>query len=136
MFKRIQYRELNARQKESYNYHKIAAILVDYGFNSIKLSDDWQNADFIAQSFDGNVFLKIQLKGRLTIDKKYIGKDLYIAFPNEDSWYIYPHDEIVEYLESTTNICNTVAWQQDGIYNYPNLTTQLKNYLEKFKLGI
>jgi hypothetical protein len=76
----IEYSNLNSRQKENYNYQKISAVLADYGFITHRLTDDWQGADFIAQHFDGKTFLKVQLKGRLTFDKKYLGKDIYIAF--------------------------------------------------------
>src|SRR5690349_11145910 len=101
-FSRISYAELNARQKENFNFQKISAVLADYGFVTIRLSDDWQGADFIAQHIDGSSFLRIQLKGRLTFDEKYCGKDLYVAFFTEDDWYIYPHDELLrEVLEQT-----------------------------------
>ena len=68
--KRIRYKEdLNARQKENFNFQKVASTLADYGFNCIRLSDDWQGADFIACHIDGNTFVKIQLKGALTFEK-------------------------------------------------------------------
>jgi len=70
MFKRITYNELNPRQKENYNFQKVSGVLADYGYVTIRLSDDWQGADFIAQHIDGERFLKIQLKGCLTFDKK------------------------------------------------------------------
>ena len=56
---RIQYKQLNARQKENYNYQKLAAILADYGFVTMRLSSDWQGADLIAQHIDGETFLKV-----------------------------------------------------------------------------
>lgn len=106
--KRIRYKKLNARQMENFNFQKVASTLADYGFNCIRLSDDWEGADFIACHIDGNTFLKIQLKGRLTFQEKYNGKNIYIAFNacekcnkcgrcncNEGrKWYIYPHDEL------------------------------------------
>jgi hypothetical protein len=55
---KIAYTELNSRQKENYNFQKVAAHLADYGFNSLRLSDDWQGADFIACHIDGNMFLR------------------------------------------------------------------------------
>lgn len=79
-FAKIEYRSLNSRQQENYNFQKVAALLADYGFNCLRLSDDWQGADFIACHIDGQTFLKVQLKGRLTIDKKYVGKGIHIAF--------------------------------------------------------
>ncbi|MGQ5515342.1 hypothetical protein [Halococcus saccharolyticus] len=45
----IEYEELSGTQKENYNYQKICAVLADYGFSTIRLTDDWKGADFIAQ---------------------------------------------------------------------------------------
>lgn len=50
---RIDYAKLNARQKENFNFQKISAVLADYGFVAMRLSDDWQGADFIALHIDG-----------------------------------------------------------------------------------
>jgi hypothetical protein len=81
--KRIEYSKLNARQKENHNYQKVSALLADYGFVTLRLSDDWRGADFIAQHIDGETFLKVQLKSRLTLRQDYVGKDLFVAFRNE-----------------------------------------------------
>ena len=67
-------------QKENYNYQKLSALLADYGFVTTRLSDDWNGVDLIAQHINGNTFLRVQHKGRLTFCKKYQGKDLYVAF--------------------------------------------------------
>ena len=81
MFQPINTDELNGRQKEIYNFQKSAALLADYGFNCIKLDDDWNGADFLDHHFDGTTTLKVQLKARLTIDRKYAGQDLWMNFP-------------------------------------------------------
>jgi hypothetical protein len=52
----------------------MSALLADYGFVSMRLSDDWRGADFIAQHVSGNP-LHVQLKGRLAFDKPYRGKN-------------------------------------------------------------
>ena len=72
---RVRYRDLNARQKENFNFMKLSAVLADFGFAMLRLTDDWKGADFIAQHIDGDTFLKVQLKGRAVVDKKYVGKD-------------------------------------------------------------
>lgn len=59
-FERVTYDSLNARQQEAYNFQKVSAVLADYGFVTIRLTSDWQGADFIAQHKDGE-FLKVQL---------------------------------------------------------------------------
>jgi hypothetical protein len=60
-FKKVRYDSLNARQKKLFNFQKVAAILADYGFNCIKLTDDWQGADFLAYHVDGTTTLRVQL---------------------------------------------------------------------------
>ncbi|MDP1788535.1 hypothetical protein [Nitrosomonas sp.] len=64
---KIKYSELNSRQKEIFNFQKVAGLLADYGFNCIKLTDDWQGADFLAYHTNGSDTLKVQLKSRLSI---------------------------------------------------------------------
>jgi len=47
-FEKVEYRGLNARQKELINFQELAGRLAVYGFNCIKLADDWRGADFLA----------------------------------------------------------------------------------------
>lgn len=129
-FQLINYSELNSRQQEAYNYQKLSAILADYGFVTIRLSDDWQGADFIAQHIDGKTFLKAQLKGRASFDKKYIGRDLHICFREDQTWYFHPHDEILEALLNSGIIAGTAAWEDNGVYNFPRLSEELRTLLE------
>jgi hypothetical protein len=77
----VNYQDLNSRQKEIYNSQKVAALLADNGFNCIKLADDWQEAYFIAYHKDGNDTLKVQLKPRPIIEKKYCQDNIYLVLP-------------------------------------------------------
>ena len=56
--KHVSYSDLNSKQQENYNFQKISGILADYGFMTLRLNDDWQGADFIAQHVDGEIFSK------------------------------------------------------------------------------
>ena len=133
---KIDYKELNARQKEQYLFQKLSAVLADYGYGTIKLSDDWQGADFIAQSMNGQSFLKVQLKGRFTIDKKYLGKDLYIAFRLKSDWYVFPHDEIVTALEDRKIYTETVSWANSENYSVSEVANkEVLGLLEPYKLS-
>lgn len=145
---------LNAKQKEIYNFQKIAAVLADYGFNCIKLQDDWLGADFLAYHKDGNPTLKVQLKSRVTIDRKYLPREeredfdrkslrreereaLCIAFPFIEGgrriWYLVPHDELVRQIGEHTNWLNTPSWKK-GAYSSVSLNPQLREALEPYKL--
>ena len=115
--KHITYGELTAKQREIYNFQKVASLLADYGFNCIKLDDDWQGADFLAYHKDGSSTLKVQLKARATVCKKYQDKDLYLAFPAAGRWYLLHHDELVKIAEETTRWLQSRSWIDDGLYS-------------------
>jgi len=109
-------------------------VLADYGFVTLRLSDDWQGADFIAQHVDGSTFLRVQLKSRLTFDKKYRGKDLCVAFNDGETWYLYPHDELLERILKKTGIGKTLSWSERGGYSFPRLSEPLHQLLDEYRI--
>ena len=129
--KKINYSDLNSKAKEMYNFQKVSAKLADYGFTTMWLNNDWQGADFIAVHIDGITDLKIQLKGRLSFSKKYIGKNIYICFIENDSIYLYPHDEILEQIEHRIS---DKTYLKTGQWSTPKLTKENKILLELYKL--
>lgn len=131
---RVDYKALNAKQQENYNMLKLGAVIADYGFDLIRLNDDWQGADCIANHIDGSTYLKVQLKGRLTIDKKYVEKDLYIAFRNDENWYLYPHDELIEKLHESGIALHTSSWNESGHYSWPKLSAHLEEIIKPYRL--
>ena len=130
----IEYRGLNARQKESFNFQKVASTLADYGFNCIRLSDDWQGADFIACHIDGKTFLKIQLKGALTFEKKYNGKNIYIAFNQDGKWYLYPHDELQKKFLRRGLMKGSKAWEVDGAFHWPRIPKHSEKLMAQYAI--
>lgn len=79
----------------------------------MRLSDDWQGADFIAIS--GDDMIKVQLKGRFTIDKKYIGKNIYVAFIENETIKIYKHDDALDAIPENVKISK--SWCDVGNYS-------------------
>ncbi|SFJ05828.1 hypothetical protein [Nitrosomonas sp. Nm34] len=114
---RVNYSELTAKQSEIFNFQKVAGLLADFGFNCIKLADDWQGADFLAYHKDGQETLKVQLKSRLTVSKKYLGKELHMAFPVNESWYLVAHDDLVNLVSQYTPWLDTSSWKDNGLYH-------------------
>ncbi len=96
------------------------------------LNDDWQGADFIACHIDGKKFIKVQLKGRLTIDKKYSGKDIYIAFNKTGKWYIYPHDVLQDDLLNLGLMAGSKSWDENGGFSWPNIPKHILEHMEKY----
>ena len=135
-FQRIDPKDLNGRQKEVYNFQKSAALLADYGFNCIKLTDDWLGADFLAYRFDGKTTLRVQLKSRLTIDRKYMGQDLWMNFQCRGTWYLVPHDTLVDLVGEATNWLNTSSWVEHHAYSSRSPSLALLEKLSSFALGL
>lgn len=137
MFKendKISYGELNARQKETYNFQKFSSVFADYGFVTIKLNDDWNGADFIAQHIDGERYLKVQLKARLTFDRKYCAKEIYICFREDDNYYLYNHDELLNIFLSRyeKSMAQSSSWQNDGKYTFRTMSEETKVLLKTY----
>lgn len=130
----IDYNDLNARQKEIFNFQKVSAKLADYGFNCIKLADDWHGADFLAYHKDGIDTLKVQLKGRLLVQKNYLGKNLHMTFPLNGDWYLVPHDAIVEFFAANTPYLATASWQEKGAYHSGKPNQATRTWLEGYRL--
>jgi len=133
-FAPVPYSQLNARQRENFNFHKVAARLADYGFHSLRLTDDWQGADFIACHIDGQTFLKVQLKARLFLDKKYVGKDIHIAFLQGGDCFLYPHDELLGLvLDNGALDAESERWRVHGQRHWRNPPAWGMAFLAKFK---
>ena len=131
---KIRYSDLNGRQKENYNFTKVAALLADYGFQCLLLSDDWNGADFLALNNHEDVTHKVQLKGRLTIDTKYQGKDIVMAFPNDEHWYFVPHDDLMACVAANTPWLESSAWKNDGLYTSAKPSKALVGAIERYRL--
>ena len=132
--KKVQYSELNSRQREVFNFQKVAGLLADYGFNCIKLADDWQGADFLAYHKDGTNTLKVQLKSRLCISKKYIGKALFMAFPVRGCWHLVEHDALVELVGQHTTWLTSLSWCESGEYTSDGPNSGLLEALSSCRL--
>jgi len=134
IFKKIEYSELNSRQQETYNFQKLSSVLAGFGYLTIRLSDDWNGADFIAQHFITKAFLKVQLKGRLCFYQKYCEKDLYICFNEGGAWYLYPHDELLKHVLAMGLLVGTESWEIKHGYSFPEIPKRLKELLAPFRL--
>jgi hypothetical protein len=134
-FKKVSYDNLNSRQKELFNFQKLAATLADYGFNCIKLADDWQGADFLAYHVDGTTTLRVQLKSRVTVQKKYCGKDIWMAFPHGGLWYLVPHDLLIKMAGESTDWLKSSSWLVREGYSSISVNPALLASLADYRLG-
>lgn len=135
--KKVDYSDLNPKEKEEYNFAKIASRLADYGYRTFREPNDWGGADFycVARQCDLGQSIKVQQKGRLTFDKKYLGKDLHIVFHDKlsDTYYLYNHDELLLVLLDMGYFKGTTSWDQKGLYTIAPLSKNLRELLEPYK---
>lgn len=117
---------------EVINRQRLIAIALEKGYNAFVPVYDG-GIDFILYREDGAGgpadLRKIQLKGRWYIDKKYIGRDIWIAFNEDDHWYVVPHDELVAQGE-LTGFTKSKSWTGGGAYSCPRLSADMINTLK------
>jgi hypothetical protein len=58
------------------------------------------------------------------IDKKYVGRDIWMAFPIADDWYLMPHDEMVNLAEAD-GVTKTASWMEGGAYSRPRPSAEV-----------
>lgn len=120
------YDTLSSKEKESYNTAKLISEMAEYGYlEHMRVNGDKHGADIIFYRSSDCSVLKVQLKGRLTFKKSYIGKELCVAFPirqnNKTSWYLYDHDELLNVVLEQSNIASTSSWLENGSYSWPKI---------------
>ena len=136
-FERVSYSRLNGRQKENHNFQKVSAVLAGYGFSTIRLSDDWEGADFLALHADGRGVLKVQLKPRIYFKRAYMGKGLWLCFPEGDGAYLFPHDTVLKIvLKATRCMIGTESWEKRNGYSMKRVPDWLKPKIARFFLPL
>lgn len=120
---------------EVINRQRLIAIALERGYNAFLPVYDG-GIDFILYREDGAGgpadLRKVQLKGRWYIDRKYLGRDIWIAFPEKDDWYLAPHDEMVR-MGDDTGFTGTRSWTEGGAYGRKGLSKTLANTMEQWR---
>ena len=91
--------------------------------------------DLILYSETTGDLKKVQLKGRWTINKKYVGRDIHVAFPDRGIWYVAPHDEVLLEFSRAQFKLDGVSWTRDGEYSYAPLSKKMLALLEPYRFG-
>ena len=130
---KISYAKLNSKQKEARNSYHLMAQLADCGFESHRLHNDYQGADIVALSMNGET-LRIQLKGRPTVSKEYLGKGLMMAFPAQtgsEDFVLVDHDSLAEWWMGENE---SESWVHRGAYSAKTPTAAMRDWIEKNNL--
>ena len=127
--------------REVINRNVVVSLALEQGFNAYLPVYDG-GVDFIlhreAQAGQPDTTTdtrKVQLKGRWTIDKKYVGRDIWVVFPVGDAWYLVPHDEMVAIAKAHTTALRTDSWIKGGAYSWPKPTKVMMAKCEAYRFA-
>jgi hypothetical protein len=135
--KRFEYSKLNPRQKENYNFQKVSWILANFGFSTIRLSDDWNGADFLAIHVDGRPVLRVQLKSRFYLSAKYERQNLWLCFPDDLGAYLLPYDAFFKKVaKKNPEIFQSKSWRKKNLYHRKPLSKELRVLLRPYLLTL
>jgi len=120
--------------REVVNRNALVSRLMLQGYN-VYLPVYDAGVDFIIHREADDKLLKVQLKGRWTIDQKYLGRDLWIAFADAatGSWYLMPHDEMVD-LGTRLGFTGQASWTEKGCYHRGPLSHAMREICEPYRL--
>jgi hypothetical protein len=104
---------------EVINRNTVVSLALEQGFNAFLPVYDG-GIDFILYREGDGALRKVQQKSRWTIGQKYVGRDIWIAFPFAGDWYLIPHDIMVASAEAATR---TTSWTEGLEYSRPRLST-------------
>ena len=71
----------------------------------------------LAYHKDGNETLRVHLKGRLTVDRKYCRQGLWMNFPAGGNWRLVEHDELSRIVGKETTWLGTMSWTESGLHH-------------------
>jgi hypothetical protein len=104
------------RRIEYRNGQRLIAKTLDRGYECfIPLFDT--GIDYIFFNPQEFHYLNVQLKSRWTIQTKYEGRQIYIAFPYGDEIYLVDHDRMVELVGE--RVRQTRSYREQGYYHNP-----------------
>jgi hypothetical protein len=109
----------HSQVREVINRNTVISLALEQGFNAFLPVYDG-GVDFILYRESDRELRKVQLKSRWTIDKKYMNREIWVAFPIADDWYLMPHDEMYKAGEAD-GITRTDSWK-NGTYSRPRLS--------------
>jgi hypothetical protein len=116
--------------REVINRNALVTVALAQGYNAFLPVYD-NGVDFILYREEDGDVRKVQLKGRWYIDRKYSGRDIWIAFHEQGRWYLAPHDKLVRMGEEA-GFTATKSWIEGGAYSCRSLSRDLRAKLEPY----
>lgn len=125
--------KLPAEATEVINRNALISIALARGYVAYLPVYD-PGIDLILLNETTNHLMRVQQKGRWTINKKYKGRDIWIAFPDRGIWYVAPHDDVLLRYSEQKGYTDTPSWAK-GEYSYAPLSKEMIALLAEYRFG-
>ena len=122
----------NPQVLEAIQRNFIQSHLLELGWMTYNPAADVGGVDWICIHQKSGELRKVQQKGRLLINKKYISKDLWICCYNYDAVYMIPHDILLE-SKAAKKAQLTASWKK-GEYNWPTISKAMADEISNYKI--
>lgn len=126
--------KLSSKAIELMNTHELTAELMARDWSVyLPVYDD--GIDLLATRGDATEIIRVQLKSRWSIDRKYVGRPIEIAFKDSGVWYLAPHAEMVSAGEAE-GYCARTSWTgEKGLWNVKTMSVRLRERMAPFTLN-
>ena len=121
-----------SQTREVINRNTVVSLALEQGFNAFLPVYDG-GVDFILYHEGNGTLRKVQLKSRWTIHRKYLGRDIWIAFPIDADWYLMPHDDMV--ARAGRGVLESVSWVKESSYSRPELSEAARAQCAAFRFA-
>jgi hypothetical protein len=118
---------------EVINRNTVVSLALAQDFNAFLPVYDG-GIDFVLHRERDDQLRKVQLKARWTIDRKYLNRDIWIAFPDDGIWYLAPHDLMVREGDAH-GVTRTDSWIKKGLYSRTRLSAELVKEYAPFRFA-
>ncbi len=121
---------------EVINRQRLIALAMERGYNAfLPVYDDGIDLILCREHGRGGSadLVKVQLKSRWTIHRKYLGRDIWIAFPDGGDWYLAPHDQLVK-LADEAGFTTSASWTENGSYHRSPISDQLRRAMDQWRI--
>jgi hypothetical protein len=113
--------------------NELSTLLLRQGYNVfIPVYDE--GIDLIAHREADDDLKLIQQKSRWTIARKYVGRNIWIAFRDRGEWYLAPHDELVR-MGDAAGFTTTESYTGPiATYHRREMSRDLRQQCEQYRL--
>lgn len=92
-----------------------------------------EGIDLIARRESDNDLKLVQQKARWGIFRKYLDRNIWIAFPDRDDWFLVPHDPMLDWPEVAPFLL-TSSWREKKQYHAAPLSAALRARCQAYRI--